>query len=387
MDESTSTDEPHIVPLNMYSGEPQHHSFPYMTHMFPSSELTPSPQPHKLPDGAAVELPASFEFEGTERATAEFLESTDTAAVLVLQAGAVRHEQYWLTGGPNVQWISWSVAKSFVSALIGIAVDEGHIADIEDPMDRYVPALQGSAYEGVTIRSVLEMSSGASWNEDYSDPNSDISRFGAAISGGGSLLDFVSGMAAEREPSTFCQYNSADTQALGHVLIAATGRTITDYMQEKLYTPLGMEAPGYWLLDSDGVEMAFGGLNLTARDYAKFGELFRLGGAWNGQQLVPANWVTSSTTSAEPHLQPGRVTVGGHVFPFGYAHQWWVPDGERGEFSAIGVYNQFVYVDPVAQATVVKLSANRRYGLSTEESDNREGETVAFIRAAISALD
>lgn len=126
---------------------------------------------------------------------------------------------------------------------------------------------------------------------------------------------------------------------------------------------------------------------MTARDYAKLGELFRLGGMWNGVQLVPAGWVAASTASDEPHLQPGRVMVGGHIFPFGYAHQWWVPAGDRGEFSAIGVYNQFVYVDPSARATVVKLSANRRYGLSTDESDNREGETVAFIRAAIAALD
>lgn len=379
--------EPEVVPLNLFSGEPQDRSFPHMTRMFPSSELEPASEPFRFPTGPELRLPDAFVFDGASRDTRAFLESTDTAALVVLRDGSLRCERYWLTCGPEVQWISWSVAKSFISALIGIAIDEGHIASIEDPISGYVPRLRGSAYDGVAIRSVLEMSSGASWNEDYSDPDSDISRFSAAISGGGSMLDFVAGMTAEREPSSFCQYNSADTQALGHMLIAATGRTITDYMQEKLFTPLGMEAPGYWLLDRDGVEMAFGGLNLTARDYAKLGELYRKGGNWNGRQLVPAQWVASSTSRPERHLQTGRVTVGGHVFPLGYAYQWWVPEGDRGEYSAIGVYNQFVYVDPVAGATVVKLSANRRYGLSTEESDNREGETVAFIRAVIAALE
>lgn len=373
--------------LNLFTGEPQHENFARMSEFFPTSLLLPSPEPHVFPVGPALFLPETYEFDGTDRASADFLADTDTAALLVLHNGVTRFEQYWLTGGPDVQWISWSVAKSFVSALIGIAVDEGHIGSIEDAVSSYVPELAGSAYDGVSIRSVLQMSSGASWNEDYSDPDSDVARLGAVISGSGSLLDFVSGMTREQEPGTFCRYNSADTQVLGHLLIAATGRTITDYMQEKLSTPLGMESPGCWMLDGDGVEMAFAGLNLTARDYAKLGELFRLGGRWHGQQLVPADWVAGSTASDEPHMQEGEIMVGEEVFPFGYAYQWWIPSGKTGAFTAIGIYNQFVFVDPVSGATVVKLSANRTYGLSPYEADDREGETAAFIRAVIAELD
>lgn len=379
--------EPEITPLNLYSGEPQHNTFPYLTQMFPTTTMEPAIESHQFADGESVSLPTTFESAGETRDTSTFLNQSDTAAFLILQDGAVRFEDYWLTGGRDVQWISWSVAKSFVSALVGIAMDEGHIASIDDIVSDYVPELKGSGYEGVSLRAVLEMSSGVSWNEDYSDPGSDINRFGAAIAGGGSLLEFVSGMAGECAPRTQCQYNSADTQVLGHMLIAATGRTIADYMQEKLYTPLGMESRGYWLLDRDGVEMTFGGLNLTARDYAKLGELFRLGGSWNGQQLVPADWVTASTTSDADHLAYGKVTVGGHVFPFSYGYQWWIPRGDRDEFSAVGVYNQFIYVDPSRNATVVKLSANRRYGLSADDADNRDNETIDFIRAALSSLD
>lgn len=372
--------------LNLFSGESKHDDFHRMGDFFPTSDLAAGPVAQVFPLGEPLTLPESFVFDGAERSSAEFLTDTDTAALLVIHEGANRLEQYWLTGGQDVQWISWSVAKSFVSALIGIAIHEGHIGSVDDHVSSYVPELAGSAYDGVSIRSVLQMSSGASWNEDYSDPDSDIARFGAVMAGRGSMLEFVSGMARENEPGTVCRYNSADTQVLGHMLIAATGRTLTDYMQEKLCDPLGMESPGKWLLDATGVELAFAGLNLTARDYAKLGELFRRKGDWNGTQIVPAQWVEESTGSDEPHMQVGQITVGSEVFPFGYAYQWWVPAGGDGVFSAIGIYNQFVFVDPARGATVVKLSANHRYGLSPYEADDREGETAAFLRAVIAEL-
>lgn len=366
--------------MNLYSGEPQHETFSRITDLFPTGSMRPSSNPHSFPVGSPIELPDSYDFEGHTRSTKDFLAATDTAALLVLTDGTLRFEQYWLTGGPTVQWISWSVAKSFVSALVGIAIHEGLIESVEDPIVRYVPRLAGSAFDGVRIEDVLQMSSGARWNEDYSDPNSDIHRFGAAIAGGGSLDDYVAGMKREHPPGTLCQYNSADTQALGMLLVAATGRSITDYMQEKLYEPLGMQDRGDWLLDSEGMEMAFGGLVLTARDFAKIGEVFRNSGSWHGKQVLPAPWVEASVTSNASHLTPGKVLVGGHVLPLGYGYQWWIPEGNRGEFSAIGVYNQFIYVDPSRNTVIVKLSANRAYGTSPGEHTNREMETIELLR-------
>ncbi len=373
--------------LNLYSGQPQHENFSRMKDLFPVGTLDPARSPHPFPTGNAIDLPDAFEFEGMTRPTKDFIGATDTSAILVLKKGEILFEKYALTGGPEVQWISWSVAKSFVSALVGIAVDEGLIADIEDPIDGYVPNLTGSAYGGVRIKDVLQMSSGARWNEDYSDPDSDINRFAAAITGGMGLDDFVAGMVRATEPGSLCQYNSADTQALGLLLVHSTGRSVTQYMQEKLYEPMGMESPGYWLLDSKGLEMAFGGLNMTARDFAKMGELFRNGGNWKGKQLVPEAWVKASIRPDAPHLQKGRVLVGGHVLPLGYGYQWWVPEGDRGEFSAIGVYNQFIYVDPTRGVVIVKLSANRAYGTSTDEATNREMETIAFLRDVAAATE
>lgn len=152
-------------------------------------------------------------------------------------------------------------------------------------------------------------------------------------------------------------------------------------MQEKLCEPLGFEHKGYWILDPKDVEHTYGGLNLTACDYAKIGELFRLGGKWGEKQIVPEQWVREATTVDGPLRAPGKPIVGGHALPLGYGYQWWVPAGDEGEFSGIGVYNQFVYVNPARGVTVVKSSANPRYGLSETEEDNKDFENMQFIRA------
>ena len=155
--------------------------------------------------------------------------------------------------------------KSFISALVGIAIDEGIIRSEDDAISNYFEALKGSAYDGVSIKHVLQMSSGARWHEDYSDPTSDVNRLGLVMAGIQGLDEFVHAIQPEAPPGTVCRYNSADTQALGMLLRGATGRNLTDYMQEKLIEPLGMESPGYWLTDKNGIELVLAGLNLTAR--------------------------------------------------------------------------------------------------------------------------
>ncbi|WP_280348625.1 serine hydrolase domain-containing protein [Nocardia neocaledoniensis] len=376
-----------LAGMGLFTGIAQHENFCRMHTVVPSARMTASSEPQQWPVGDPMELPASYEFAGRSKSFEDFFVETDTAALLVLQGGVIRHEQYALTGGPDVPWISMSVAKSVVSALVGIAVAEGHIRSIDAPISDYVPVAPGSAYDGVSIKDVLQMSSGARWNEDYSDVDSDVFRLNAAMAGLGTLDEFVATVVRDNEPGAVCRYNSGDTQVLGALLVRATKRSITEYTQEKLFEPLGMTSPGYWLLDSTGMEVAFAGLNMTARDFAKFGELYRNSGRWQGNQIVPEDWVRASVTPDARHLQPGRPIVGTHRFDdYGYGYQWWVPAGDRGEFSAIGVYNQFVYVDPTADAVIVKLSANRAYGTSDGESTNREAETLAFLRSITSML-
>jgi CubicO group peptidase (beta-lactamase class C family) len=133
------------------------------------------------------------------------------------------------------------------------------------------------------------------------------------------------------------------------------------------------------------MELAFGGMNATARDYAKLGELYRLDGQLNGHQIVPAEWVRTSVTPDAPHLQPGKDNPATD-YELGYGYQWWIPEGDGGEFLAIGVYNQFIYINPAHGVVIVKLSANRNYGVSDEESCYREIETIEFFREIVNVI-
>ena len=363
----------------LFSGEEQYENLNRFYKFIDSSTLSPSSNPLNFKSSKTISLPSSFNFNDAVIGTENFLQRTDTSALLILQNGRIQFEKYWLTGGENVQWMSMSVAKSFISALVGIAIRDGHINNIEEAISDYVPELKNSPYNNVRIKDVLQMSSGASWNEDYSDPESDINRWAKIFALGGSFDEFIQTLSDDFKPGTRNRYNSMDTQALGMLVNRATGKTITNYMTEMLWHPMGASNEGYWLLDSEGMEMAFAGLNITARDYAKFGELYRLDGKLNGQQIVPKSWVKDSITPDGPHLTPGDNPLSD--YPLGYGYQWWVPEGDKGEFMAIGVYNQMIYVAPESNMVIVKLSANSSYGTAEDTGIASELETIEFFRA------
>jgi CubicO group peptidase (beta-lactamase class C family) len=331
-----------------------------------------------LPQGARIELPRTFEYQGRSLDTAQFLSEMETTGLIVVRDGEVVFEDYWLGNDATTQSIGWSVSKSFVSALIGIAIADGAIASVEDPVTRYALELAGGAYDGVRLKDVLQMSSGARWNEDYSDPNSDIAAYGRVMSGAGSLDAFAAARVRECEPGTFNRYNSTDTHVLGLVLRRATGRCLAEYLREKLWSPLGMEADGFWMVDCAGAEMAGVGLNAVLRDYARLGCCYLNGGAWNGAQVVPKAWVTASVTPDAPHLKPGARASAERSL--GYGYQWWIPD-DSGAFSAIGVYNQFVWVDPPTRTVIAKTSAYRRYAESPEPECYRVADHFALFAA------
>ena len=368
----------------LFTGAEQYENFGRIAELFPTRRMQASPNVVSFAAGDPMVLPEAFPFGSEQIPVAEFLEATDTTALLVLEAGRVRFEEYWLTGGRDVPWLSMSVAKSFISALLGIAVHAGEIGAIEEPVTNYLPELKGSAYDGVRIKDILQMSSGAAWDETYGDPNSDINRFGRILAVGGSLNQFATTLKSERKPGTFNQYNSTDTQVLGWLLVRATGRPIAEYMEEQLWSPLGMESDAFWMIDDAGMEMAFGGLNATARDYAKLGELYRNGGRFQGEPIVPAEWVRASVTADAPHLMPGDHELSD--WSIGYGYQWWLPESGEGEFSAIGVYNQFIYVNPTRELVIVKLSANNAYATEPDGSADQEFETIEFFRAIGSKL-
>jgi CubicO group peptidase (beta-lactamase class C family) len=326
-------------------------------------------------------LPARFRFRDRTFETEAFLEEVVTTGLIIVQDDTILLERYAHGHTPEGKHIAWSVSKSFVSALFGIAVAEGHVRDIEEPVTHYVPELAGSGYDGVSIKDVLQMSSGVRFDEDYGDPFSDINRMGPAMAIG-SLLDFATTLERERPPGTRRHYVSVDTQVLGTILVRATGRSLASWTSEKLWKPLGMEFDAYWLLDGTGMEWAFGGLNASLRDFARFGWLYASGGRREGRQIVPRAWVEASVTPDASHLMPGEdLHEDGRM---GYGYQWWIPAGSEGDFTALGVYGQNVYVDPKRRLVIAKNSADLEFQRNDFENGQR---ALALWRAIGSDLD
>lgn len=297
-----------------------------------------------LPAGVETPLPAGADSWIADRAI---------TGLVVLKSGAVTHESYHLGTGPDDLRISWSVAKSALSMLMGIVMDEGAIASLDDPVTKYAAALAGSAYEGATIRNVLNMASGVAFDEDYLDYNSDINKMGRVLALGGTMDDFAAGL-HERSaaPGAAWQYVSIDTHVLGMVIRGATGQDIATLLSEKLFAPIGLEAEPYYLTDGIGVAFVLGGLNMTTRDYARLGQLALQDGLWNGAQIVPAAWMREATRASAP-TAPGELR---------YGFQWWIPaDAQEGEFFARGIYGQYLYIDRPRGVVIAINAADRGF--------------------------
>jgi len=351
-------------------------NFRSVAEFWPTRSLTQAKVPYIYTYGDSLNVPSSFAYNDQKLGTQQFLKDSWTTGLIVIQNDEIALEDYYLGNSAVTQNISWSMAKSFISALIGIAVNEGHIKSIEQSVDAYATSLEGSGYEGVSIKNVLQMSSGVAFNEDYGDFYSDINRWGRDFSLGNSQDAFAATLKNDIEPGTVNHYVSINTHVLGMVLTQATGRSITDYMQEKLYNPMGMEHDGLWIIDGQGMEMALGGLNLTLRDFAKLGSLYLHDGTFNGQQIVPASWVADSRTMDQPHLLPGN--------DFGYGYQWWMVGGDSGEFMAMGVYGQYIYINPETNTVIVKNSANPFYN-DTSYIPSSDFAHLALFRALSAA--
>lgn len=297
-----------------------------------------------LPAGKPLALPAEVK---------TWIEDRSVTALVVLKDGALVHESYYQGTSPEDLRISWSVAKSYLSALFGVLLEEGAIASIDDLVTKYAPSLKGGAYDGATIRNVLNMASGVTFDEDYLDKNSDINKMGRTLALGRSMDGFAADLKETfAEPGTDWQYVSIDTHVISMVIRGATGRSIADLMSEKIITPMGLEAEPYYVTDGNGVAFVLGGLNLRTRDYARMGQMFLQKGNYNGQQIVPEAWVEASTVPTAPTAQG----------EYGYGYQWWMPkDGREGEFLARGVYGQYVYINRSLGVVVATNAADRKF--------------------------
>ncbi len=303
-------------------------------------------------NGATTELSYGPE-TSLPRTVDTWIKDRNVTALVVLKGGEIVYENYFLGTGPDDLRISWSVAKSYLSALVGILLEEGTIDSIDDPVTRYAPALKGSAYDRATLKNVLQMSSGVVFDEDYLDRKSDINRMGRVIALGGELDDFTADLKESfAPPGDRWKYVSIDTHVVGMVVRGATGRSVADLLSEKVIAPMGLEHAPYYLTDGAGTAFVLGGLNLTTRDSARFGQMFAQKGRWNGQQIVPADWVKASTLPSAPTAE-GKI---------GYGYQWWIPQGSaEGTYMARGVYGQYIYIDTARNVVIATNAADRKF--------------------------
>jgi CubicO group peptidase (beta-lactamase class C family) len=332
-------------------------TFQHMDQMFATRPVAAAEDAKALPS-KPVSLEGQYDIDGEKLSLEEALESTSTNALVVVKDGNVVFETYRNGSDENTRFLTFSVAKSYVSTLIGLALADGSIESLDDKVTDYLPEMKGSGYDGPTIRDLLRMRSGVEWLEVYefgSDTQLTKVHDNALVAYKYRWCDYAANESrpGPNAPGSAFNYATLDTSVLGCILEKAVGMTGAQYMSEKLWKPAGMENDAYWIMDgppSVGREFFGAGLAATARDHARFGLMFlNKGLSVDGAQIVSSDWVKEATMpdeGSEP-AGPGE--------DFGYQYQWWTMPGSDA-YSAIGLYHQFIYVDPANNLVIAKAS-------------------------------
>lgn len=327
---------------------------------------------------APIEL--EYRFRGEARSLALYLQHHPTTGLLILQDDTILFEAYQYARHDRHKFLSQSMAKTVTAMLIGIAVGEGRIASIDDPVEKYVPGLAGKQYGQTSIRSLLHMSSGVAYVEDYSgnDDNAKLGRGLYRVAPGEQAA--VVGQFNDRAapPLTRFHYASVETEILGLVLTKATGVAVADYLSDRIWRHLGTEADAFWQVDGGGQEMTYCCLSATLRDYGRLGRLLAHDGNWNGAQLIPRQWVIDATTPPAdlPFLAPTPQK-------FGYGYQVWLVPGPSDEptrrvFVFLGIHGQTIFVDPASKLVMVQTAVRKM-----ASNDPIGAETNALWRALL----
>ena len=285
---------------------------------------------HSLPK-AAKQLSPTWDYAGRQWTVASYMSANRTSGVLVLKDGKIVLERYGLDRTPKDRWTSFSVAKSLTSTLVGAAIQDGKIKGPDDLITNYVPELKGSAYDGVTVRQLLMMSSGVKWNEDYTDPKSDVAQAGFTGSEPGMdpLVSYMRHLPRDAEPGTKWHYDTGETDMVGILVSNAVGEPLSQYLSEKVWSTYGMEQDAVWMVDASGKQERGGCcISMTLRDYGRVGQFILDGGKARGRQLVPAWWVAQATAK---EIDNGSA---------GYGYFWWIRD--NGSYEAVGIFGQSI---------------------------------------------
>jgi CubicO group peptidase (beta-lactamase class C family) len=320
--------------------------------------------PMALPAGAPLQLPLDID---------AYMAGQRSAGLIVVQDGKVRVERYGLGFDGSGRWTSFSVAKSITSTLVGAAIQDGLIRSMDDKVSTYIPEMKGSAYDQVSIRQLLTMTSGVRWNEDYGDPNSDVARFNnhKPEPGVDALVSYMRRLPREAPPGARWHYSTGETNLVGILVSHAVKKSLSAYLSEKIWRPAGMEQQATWILSKTGQEISGCCLQAATRDFARFG-LFVLDGARvDGRSIVPAGWLAEATTQRTSIGQPNR----------GYGYLWWTR--ADGSYDARGIFGQGIFIDP-KRKIVIASNADWGGGASDRKaSAAREN----FYRAVQQAVD
>ena len=315
--------------------------------------------------GSAIPLEASpkpltdvkFQSNGKAVDLFDYLSLNRAAGLLVLKDGKVAYEDYELGNNEATRWMSMSVAKSISSTLVGVAIKDGYIKSIDDPVTRYLPDLAGGAYDGVSVRNLLQMASGAKWDETYTDPRSDRRHMLELQLEGkpGTVVAMMSKLPRAHEPGTAWNYSTGETHLVGALVQAAVGKPVSVYLSEKIWSKLGMEQDATWWVESpNGLEVGGSGFSATLRDYARFGQFVLNKGVIDGESVVPDGWFEQAGSPKE---------LNGKIVNYGY--MWWplgAPAGSpnEGAFTARGIFGQYVYVNPREHVVIAMWGARSK---------------------------
>ncbi len=354
--------------LNSFKDKNLVHTFQHTPEIQPTKKISRGNDTFQFLRESNVALTEGFTFEGRFYPTESFIDDTETTAMIVLKDDVIKYEKYFCGGNGNTLFSSNSMGKSFVSALFGIAVSEGYIGSVEDPIGNYIPEFAGKEIGSIPIRACLQMASGIDFDEEK-----DMSRFSMRTLLGIPAMKIIAGYGVKEPLYSYRRYQSINTEILGQIIVNATGYSLAEYMEKTLWKRIGTEQDAYWTL-SNGRELAMGGLSVSLRDYARFARLYLKEGIYNGEQILPKEWIRDSLDMSAAYSKPGSNYDAYNAI--GYGYQWWMPEGEKGEFMAIGVYGQWIYVNPAKQVIIVKTGADPNF-----MEKGYELKHVAFFRA------
>lgn len=329
------------------------------------NEMQPSDAPKPLEKGAPLSLSVDVD---------AYMAQGRYASLVILHNGKIRLEKYAMGFDAGGRWTSFSVGKSFTSTLVGAAIKDGYIASTDDKVSDYIAGLSGSPYDDVTIEQLLTMTSGVEWNEDYEDPQSDVAQFDfhAAPEGLAQIVSYMRTKSQAHAPGEVWNYSTGETNLIGILVSEATGKTLADYLTEKIWQPYGMADKATWLKGRDGNELSGCCIQATTRDFARYGQFMLDGAVAGGEAVLPEGWIAAAT---KDHARTGRMAPG-------YGYQWWVYDD--GSYTAGGIFGQGIYVDP-SRGLVIASNGNWRSALGLRDGERQGRED--FYRAVREAID